>query len=236
MDKTAHLQLNLPGAEDYADIGVLNQNFETLDREVAEREQLLKNAGAAQLLRVLDKLPVLDSQDGFETKLVTLELLQSALKAAFDEAYAALSHTHNWTDLAGVPGSFTPAAHTHSKSQITDFPGSLPASDVYPWAKAASKPGYTAAEVGAVPVGASCNKNWVWSGQSGQPSWLWGSNDGTNMYVYNPSGFNVSSAGSAHVTANADPGTASLKNISAGTGDIGAGAGLATGQVYLVYE
>ena len=36
-----------------------------------------------------------------------------------------------------------------------------------------------------------------WSGQSGQPSWLWGGNDGTNMYVYNPSNFNVNYAKSA---------------------------------------
>lgn len=35
---------------------------------------------------------------------------------------------------------------------------------------------------------------WNWSGQSGQPSQLWGSNDGTNMYVWNPSNFNVNSA------------------------------------------
>lgn len=35
---------------------------------------------------------------------------------------------------------------------------------------------------------------WNWSGQGGQPSWLWGSNDGTNMYVWNPSNFNVNSA------------------------------------------
>lgn len=33
--------------------------------------------------------------------------------------------------------------------------------------------------------------NFNWSGQSGQPSWLWGGNDGTNMYVYNPSNFSV---------------------------------------------
>jgi hypothetical protein len=36
-----------------------------------------------------------------------------------------------------------------------------------------------------------------WSGQSGQPTWLWGSNDGTNIYVWNPSNFNVNSATSA---------------------------------------
>lgn len=44
---------------------------------------------------------------------------------------------------------------------------------------------------------ASCNKNWNWSGQSGQPSWLWGGNDGTNMYVWNPSNFSVNYAGSS---------------------------------------
>lgn len=36
-----------------------------------------------------------------------------------------------------------------------------------------------------------------WSGQSGQPSWLWGGNDGSNMYVYNPSNFSVNYANSA---------------------------------------
>ncbi|MCI8777308.1 MAG: hypothetical protein HFK00_07990 [Oscillospiraceae bacterium] len=41
--------------------------------------------------------------------------------------------------------------HTHSKSDITDFPQSLPASDVSAWAKAATKPKYTASEVGALP-------------------------------------------------------------------------------------
>ena len=35
---------------------------------------------------------------------------------------------------------------------------------------------------------------WQWKGQSGQPIWLWGSNDGTNMYVWNPSNFNVNTA------------------------------------------
>lgn len=40
-------------------------------------------------------------------------------------------------------------SHTHTKSQITDFPSSMPASDVYSWAKASTKPTYTASEVGA---------------------------------------------------------------------------------------
>lgn len=40
-----------------------------------------------------------------------------------------------------------PSSHTHTKSQITDFPSSLPASDVYAWAKASTKPTYNATEV-----------------------------------------------------------------------------------------
>ena len=39
--------------------------------------------------------------------------------------------------------------HKHIKSEITDFPASLPASDVYAWAKSSSKPTYTYSEVGA---------------------------------------------------------------------------------------
>lgn len=37
-----------------------------------------------------------------------------------------------------------------------------------------------------------------WSGQGGQPSWLWGGNDGSNMYVYNPSNFSVNTANTAY--------------------------------------
>jgi hypothetical protein len=36
-----------------------------------------------------------------------------------------------------------------------------------------------------------------WSGQGGQPNWLWGSNDGSNIYVWNPSNFSVNYATSA---------------------------------------
>lgn len=47
--------------------------------------------------------------------------------------------------LAAKAGS----THTHTKSQISDFPTSMPASDVKAWAKANTKPTYTASEVGA---------------------------------------------------------------------------------------
>ena len=36
-----------------------------------------------------------------------------------------------------------------------------------------------------------------WSGQAGQPTWLWGGENGSDMFVYNPSNFNVSHAAKA---------------------------------------
>lgn len=48
-----------------------------------------------------------------------------------------------------------------------------------------------------IPTSASCNKNWNWSGQGGQPTWLWGGNDPTNEYLYNPSNFSVANANTA---------------------------------------
>lgn len=74
---------------------------------------------------------------------------------------------------------------------------------------------YTKSEIdnamnGKLSTGASCNKNWNWAGQEGQPTWVWGGNEINNMYVYNPRNFHVNyadsagSAGSASkLTANA---------------------------------
>lgn len=60
---------------------------------------------------------------------------------AIDKAqFARASHTHTKSQI-------TDFAHTHTKSQITDFPSSLPASDVYSWAKQSTKPSYTGSEV-----------------------------------------------------------------------------------------
>lgn len=54
-------------------------------------------------------------------------------------------------------GAYAAASHSHTKSQITDFPTSMPASDVYSWAKQSSKPSYSASEVGAVPTSRKVN-------------------------------------------------------------------------------
>lgn len=56
-----------------------------------------------------------------------------------------------WNAIDGKPSTFTPSSHTHTKSQITDFPSSMPASDVYAWAKASSKPSYSWSEITSKP-------------------------------------------------------------------------------------
>lgn len=86
-----------------------------------------------------------------------------------------------WSGVSGKPSTYTPSSHTHddryytesevdsklngkassshthTKSQIKDFPTSMPASDVYAWAKNSSKPSYSASEVGAVPTSRTVN-------------------------------------------------------------------------------
>lgn len=56
-----------------------------------------------------------------------------------------------WDAIGGKPSTFTPSSHTHTKSQITDFPSSMPASDVYAWAKTPSKPSYSWSEITSKP-------------------------------------------------------------------------------------
>ena len=71
-----------------------------------------------------------------------------AFATCFTEYTAGSATSVPWSGVTGKPSTFTPSAHTHTKSQITDFPTSMPASDVYAWAKAKTKPSYTKAEVG----------------------------------------------------------------------------------------
>ena len=59
-----------------------------------------------------------------------------------------------------------PKSHKHSKADVTDFPASMPASDVSAWAKAPTKPTYTAAEVGA----AEKSHRHAWGEVTGKPA------------------------------------------------------------------
>ena len=71
----------------------------------------------------------------------------------YEPGWFAVARTDEltWNSISGKPSTFTPSSHTHTKSQITDFPSSMPASDVYAWAKASSKPSYSWSEITGKP-------------------------------------------------------------------------------------
>ena len=68
-----------------------------------------------------------------------------------DTGYEEYVSTADWSTITNKPSTFAPSAHDHTVSEITDFPSSMPASDVYDWAKASSKPGYTWNEISNKP-------------------------------------------------------------------------------------
>lgn len=60
---------------------------------------------------------------------------------------SSIAGASSWDQITGKP-DYYPTRW----ADVSGAPASLPASDVYPWAKAASKPTYTAAEVGALAL------------------------------------------------------------------------------------
>ena len=75
---------------------------------------------------------------------INIDLSGVYTKSEVDDKVSALN-----TSIAGKSDK----GHSHTTDDITDFPESMPASDVYSWAKASVKPAYTASEVGASPTG-----------------------------------------------------------------------------------
>lgn len=76
----------------------------------------------------------------------------------------------SWGEVTGKPTTFPPSSHTHTKSQITDFPTSMPASDVYGWAKQAQKPAYSWSEISSKPTFATVATSGKYSDLSGTPN------------------------------------------------------------------
>ena len=68
-------------------------------------------------------------------------------KLSSEAGYEEYFTSTDWSTITNKPSSYTPSSHTHTKSQITDFPTKMPASDVYDWAKAKTKPSYAWSEI-----------------------------------------------------------------------------------------
>ena len=83
-------------------------------------------------------------------------------------AKASSKPGYSWGEISGKPSTFAPSSHTHNyvstvklgtvsyavSSNVVSlpaYPTTLPASDVYAWAKASSKPGYSWSEISGKP-------------------------------------------------------------------------------------
>lgn len=117
-------------------------------------------ASAAGLMSAADKAK-LDGIGGTSSNYGTVDAALSAdstnpvqnkvIKSALD-GKSDTGHTHDdryytESEINTKLNAKANSSHTHTKAQITDFPTSMPASDVYAWAKQSSKPSYTISEV-----------------------------------------------------------------------------------------
>lgn len=116
-------------------------------------------ASAAGLMSAADKAKLDRVAAGSNHVIVDAELSTTStnpvqnkvIKSALD-GKSNTGHTHDdryytESEINTKLNAKANSSHTHTKAQITDFPTSMPASDVYAWAKAASKPSYTIGEV-----------------------------------------------------------------------------------------
>lgn len=116
-------------------------------------------ASAAGLMSAADKAKLDGVAAGSNHVTVDAELSTTSanpvqnkvIKSALD-GKSNTDHTHDdryytETEVNTKLDGKSNTGHKHVKADITDFPTSMPASDVYAWAKAASKPNYTIGEV-----------------------------------------------------------------------------------------
>ncbi len=81
------------------------------------------------------------------TNPVQSKVIKSALDGKSDTGHTHDDRYYTESEINTKLNAKANSSHTHTKSQITDFPTSMPASDVYSWAKQSSKPSYTISEV-----------------------------------------------------------------------------------------
>ena len=80
---------------------------------------------------------------------IGLNVLLDELRDEVESKVGSVNGKTGAVTLSATDVGAATSSHSHTKSQISDFPSSMPASDVYSWAKASSKPSYTYSEVGA---------------------------------------------------------------------------------------
>ena len=85
---------------------------------------------------------------GSDTTYSTGNATTEGLTKLYTETGTNTDGTMTQNAINSALGGKANSGHSHTTSDISNFPSSLPASDVYSWAKAETKPTYSASEVG----------------------------------------------------------------------------------------
>lgn len=115
-----------------------------LERCVVVANDTARFALSESSVQVGDTVKVTDTKKMY----MVVDSSKLSSPAGYEEYFTST----DWSTITNKPSSYTPSTHKHTKSQITDFPSSMPASDVYDWAKAEAKPSYAWNEITSKPT------------------------------------------------------------------------------------
>ena len=120
-----------------------------------EREDIASAWSIRQLYNMINNIDVTDQLSSYLTIASAKAIYQpigdyAAASHNHDSVYSKLGHTHNYASTVKVGTT----SYTVSSNVITipAYPTTLPASDVYAWAKASTKPSYAWSELTSKPA------------------------------------------------------------------------------------
>lgn len=212
MNQTANLGLNLPEESDWAEVATLNENWEKVDEAVAKKAELGANGKIPA-----EQLPEMNYDTAGSA---------AAVQKNLD------THTGNRSNPHGVTAAQVRADPAGSAAAVQANLNSHTGNRGNPH-------GVTAAQVGAIPTtggsvsGALNFANNVWNNVGDDVAFgdrnisgtlcIKGLNGAPGIRLYNQDESKSYQVYGEH-------------NVTSGTGDIGAGSGLASGNIYLCYE
>lgn len=188
---TGNYGLKKPEGTDPVDVQDFNENADIIDAELKKRPTATGNASDMTNTFVQAEMRAdLVSGEALKTSLGKVMKWFSDLKTA---AFAEVANNDSTAAEGYVADARVVKAHGDEIDMLQNALTAHKASGDHDGRY------YTSGQVnnllaGKIATTASCNKNWNWSGQPGQPKWLWGGTNGTDMYVWDPVNFSVAKA------------------------------------------
>lgn len=118
--------------------------------------------------------------------------------------YTSYTVTKTGLGASGTWGiNVTGSAGSVAWGNVSGRPSSMPASDVYSWAKASSKPSYSWSEISNKPSSMPASDVYAWAKASSKPGYSWGEISGKPS-TFTPSSHTHNYAGSSSAGGNAN--------------------------------